>query len=155
MRCSVLSDQACMAAEEHHRQVLQCHIMNHLVIATLQESRINRKIWANAACSQPSSQRDRVLFRNAHVEEAFGIGFGKFTRSRAIPHRCGDYSHTIVLRAQTAKRLTDHTARMNLRSRTSPFHFIGGNAMEGVRFFLCRAIAMPLLRDGMHQHRAF
>ena len=53
---------------EENRQILQCHIMNQLVISTLQERRINRNDWLEPLAGNTGRKSHGVLFGDAHIE---------------------------------------------------------------------------------------
>ena len=42
MRCAISAHETCTVNREAHRQLLDCYIMNNLIVATLKEGGINR-----------------------------------------------------------------------------------------------------------------
>ena len=66
----IRTDQASAVQSQHHRQVLQRHFLEHLVVAALQEGRVDGCDRAQATLRHARGHGDRVLFRDAGVVEA-------------------------------------------------------------------------------------
>jgi hypothetical protein len=75
---------------EAHRQVLDRHVVHHLVIGALQERRIDRAERPHPLRGKPRRERYRVLFGDAHVEAAFGERLLELVEAGARWHRRGD-----------------------------------------------------------------
>ena len=84
------TDQASAVQGKHHGQVLQCHIMNQLVIAALQKRRINRHHGLEALTRHTCGECHRMLLGNTHIVVALGKAFVKLHHARAFAHRRGD-----------------------------------------------------------------
>jgi hypothetical protein len=55
-----------------HRQILDRHVVHHLVVGALQERGIDRAERAHALRGQAGGKGHGMLFGNAHVEQAIG-----------------------------------------------------------------------------------
>ncbi len=70
VRRAVGADQAAAVEREHDRQVLQRDVVNQLVVAALQEGRIDRDHRLHAVACQAGGEGHRVLLGDADVEIA-------------------------------------------------------------------------------------
>ena len=62
---------------EQHIKILQGHVMNQLIISSLQESGINGYYRLGFLACQARRKSDRVLFRYGNIVEAIGVIFGE------------------------------------------------------------------------------
>jgi len=72
VRGTVGADQAAAIEREHDRQVLQRDVVDQLVIAALQEGRVDRDHRALPFHREARGERDGVLLGDADVEVAVG-----------------------------------------------------------------------------------
>ena len=79
----VSADQARPVDGEAHRQLLDGHVVHHLVVAALQEGRIDRSERLHPVGRQPGGEGHRVLLGNSDVEAARGELLGEEVQSRA------------------------------------------------------------------------
>ena len=153
------TDQASTVNREAHGQILQCHIVHHLVIGALQESGIDGTERPHALRGQAGSEGDGVLFGDANVEAAFREGLGKAVNAGARWHGSGDGDDVRI----ALGFLDQHVAKHVLIGRRLGLRLVLGagnhvelhHAMISVGTGFGRAIALALLRDDMDQHRAF
>ena len=61
VRGPVRADQSAAVEREHHRQVLQRHVVDQLVVGALEKSRIDRDHGLQALHGEPRGEGDRVL----------------------------------------------------------------------------------------------
>ena len=140
-----------------HRQALDRHVMHDLVVAALQEGRIDRAERLQPPRRHACAEGDGVLFGDAHVEAAFGEAFREQIKPGSVRH-CRRHGHNPLVRFG----LADQRLRKDLG--------IGGRVRDGLRlharqnieFRGCMApvprrfgggIALALLGDHMDQHR--
>ena len=67
---AVAADEAGAVEREHHRQVLQRDVVDQLVVAALQEGRVDRHHRLQALAGQAGGEGDRVLLGDRDVEVA-------------------------------------------------------------------------------------
>ena len=84
---TVGANQAGTVHHEPHRQLLDRHIVDDLVVRALKECRVDGDKRLVALCRQSRSESDRVLFRNSDVECAVRKGLGKNVDAGAARHR--------------------------------------------------------------------
>lgn len=70
MRRAVAADQPAAVEREHDRQVLDRHIVDQLVVAALQEGRVDRRERLHSLRREPGGERDGMLLGDADVEGA-------------------------------------------------------------------------------------
>ena len=75
---------------EAHRQVLDRHVVHHLVVGALQEGRVDGAERPEALGGEAGGEGDRVLLGDADVEAALGEGLGEQVEPGAGRHRRGD-----------------------------------------------------------------
>ena len=75
---------------KQHRQVLQSHIVNQLVVGALQKGRINRHHRLGAFAGQTGGKGNCVLLGNAHIEIALRKGLLKRHQAAAFAHGGGN-----------------------------------------------------------------
>ena len=82
---------------EANRQVLQSHIMHDLVIAALQEGRIDRAERLVAFRCKACGKGHRMLLGDAHIEGASGISLAEEIEPCARRHGGGDRHDLVVM----------------------------------------------------------
>ncbi len=96
---TVGADQAAAVEREHHRQVLDLHVVDQLVVAALQERRVDRHHRFVAFAGHAGGEGHRMLFGNSHIKVALGILLCELDHARAFAHRrCDAHQPRIFLR---------------------------------------------------------
>jgi hypothetical protein len=128
MRRAVGADQTAAVQSEHDRQVLQCDVVNQLVIRALQERRVDRDHRLHAVAREACRKRHRVLLGDSDIEIAVRILLLETHHARAFAHgrrnadhalvECGDVAQPVAeyLRVTrlAGRRLLDPDARIEL-----------------------------------------
>ena len=83
MRCSVGTDQTGSVERKGHIEILQTHIVQHLIVGALKKCRINRRDRLHLLCRKPRREGHRVLLSNPDVVAALWEGALKTVESRA------------------------------------------------------------------------
>ena len=73
------ADQAAAVDGEDHRQVLQGHVVDQLVVGALQEGRIDRDDRLQALAGEAGGEGDGMLLGDADIEVAVGYCSAKRT----------------------------------------------------------------------------
>src|SRR5580704_12703015 len=71
--------------------------MDDLIVAALEEGRINRTKWFVAFSREAAGEGDCMLFRYPYVEGALGKDFLENIEARAARHRGGNRDDLVVL----------------------------------------------------------
>ena len=142
-----------------HRQVLDSHIVHHLVIGALKEGGINGRERTHALRGKASGKGHPMLFRDANIERAIRMRLGKTVNARARRHRGGDGANARIGLSQLGERIAKDVL---IGRRTSGAlglfarHNIElGNAVIFVRAVLRRSVAFALFGHDVDQHRSF
>ena len=96
---AVGADQAGTVDREAHRQALDRHVVDDLVIAALQEGRIDRAERLVAFGGKTGGEGHRMLLGDADVEGAVGEGLVENVDAGSRRHRRGDADDLLVLLA--------------------------------------------------------
>ena len=80
---AVGADQPGAVDREAHRQVLDRHVVDHLVVGALEEGRIDRAERPHALRGKARGKGHRVLFGDADVEGAVGVRLGELVEPGA------------------------------------------------------------------------
>ena len=94
---AVGADEAGAVDGEAHRQALDRHVMDDLVVAALQEGRIDRAERLVAFGGKAGGEGHRMLLGDADVEGAVGEGLVEDVDAGARRHRRGDADDLVVL----------------------------------------------------------
>ena len=94
---TVRANKTCAVHRKADRQVLQRHIMHHLVITALEEGRVNRAKRLIAIRRKTACKGDSMLFGNPDIEHAFREDLAKFLHARPARHRRSDTDDFIIL----------------------------------------------------------
>ena len=70
MCLSVTSDQSCSVNGKYNRELLKSHVMDNLVICSLQKRRINRHNRAHASRCKSCRKCHSMLFCNSYIKKA-------------------------------------------------------------------------------------
>ena len=93
---------------EHHVQLLEADVVDDLVVAALEEGRVDRGHRLRSLERQPGGEQDRVLLGDAHVVVALGQRLLEQVEAGAGVHRRGDAHHALVAAALLHERLAEH-----------------------------------------------
>ena len=91
------ADQAGPVHGEAHRQALDRDVVHHLVVAALQEGRIDRRERLEAFGGEAGREGDGVLLGDADIEGALGELLAEQVEPGARRHRRGDGDDLVVL----------------------------------------------------------
>ena len=155
---AVGADQAGAIDGEAHRQALDRHVMDDLVVAALQEGRIDRAERLVTFGRKTGCKCHRMLLGDADVEGAVGEGLGEDVDAGSRRHRRGDADDLLVLLGFLDQALAEHVL-IGRRIRLGLGLRAGGDVEFDHRMILVgrgfrRAVALALLRHDMNQHRA-
>src|SRR6266436_9344610 len=156
--CAVSSDKPGTIDRETHRQALDRDVMDDLVIAALQEGRIDRAERLVAFGRKTRGKGHRMLLGDADVEGAVGERLVENVDPGSRRHRRGDADDLLVLFGFLDEALAKHVLirggiRLGFGLRA------GGNVELDHRMILVggrfrRTVALALLCDDMKQDRA-
>ena len=157
MRGAVCAHKAGAIQRKAHGEILDAHVMHDLIVAALQECRIDRAERAIALACKASGKRHRMLFGDAHIERARRVSLPKQIKPGASRHGGCHGDDAIIVRGFFHEAFGEH-ARIGwricfgfgLRARHHIEHvhaviFIGGS--------LGGRIALALFGDDVNQHR--
>src|SRR5450432_2664806 len=105
---SVFSYQTGPVKAEYNREVLDSHIMNHLVIGSLHESGIDITEYAHPLGSHTGTQGDCMLFANTHIESAVGHLFHHELQGTAAGHGRRDSQNILVFFRELNDRISEY-----------------------------------------------
>ena len=114
---TVSPDQAGAVQREKHRQVLQRHVMDQLVVAALQKGRIDRHHRLQTLAGQAGGKGHGMLFSDAHVVVARRKPLFKLDQARAFAHGRGDAHQALVGRGHVAYPLPEDLGEGGLGRR--------------------------------------
>ena len=143
---------------EADRQALDRHVMHDLIVAALQERRIDRAERLHAACSQTRRKSHRVLLGNPHVKHPLGEAAREQIQPGSIRHGGGngdDFAVGFRLPDQCLGENSGVRRRIGGRFFLLPGHHIklgAGVALVGCK--LGRSVPFALFGDHMDQGRA-
>jgi len=155
---AVGADQACAVDGKAHREALDRHVMTILVIASLQEGRIDRAERLVPLGRQSGRERHGVLLGDADIEGSVRESLLKM--SMPVPEGIAAVMPTIFSsffgfldEALSEYVLIGRCIRLGLcLSAGGDIEF--DHRMILVRRRLCRTVALALLGYHMNQHRA-
>ena len=81
--------------------------MNRHVVGALEKRGINRKERLQTLRRQPAGEKRGVLFGDADVEIAAGMGFGEMRKAGSARHRGGDGNDLLIRLCKFGERLAD------------------------------------------------
>ena len=156
MRLPVFGDETCTVHREDDIFMQKVDVMDDLVVAALQEGRINADHRQHPLAGQTGCKGHGMLFGHADIEEALRMGVTEKLQTCAVFHGGSNGTEGLVGVSGGAERPAKGTRERLCRSdlgvgdagRVEP-----GNAMviAGVR--LSRRIALALFRHDMEQRR--
>ncbi len=154
---TVGADQSGAIDRETYRQALDRDVVHHLVIAALQEGRIDRAERFVALGRKTGGKCHRMLFGDADIEGALWEGFGENIDPGAGRHCGGNADDLVVLLRLLDEALAEYVLvgrriRLGFRLRAGrDVEFYDGVILVGGSFR--RAVALALLRHDMDQDR--
>src|SRR5206468_4650071 len=114
---TVFSNEPRAIHRENHRQMLNGHIVNEVVVRALEKRRVDRAHRPDSAGGQASGEGYRVSLRDSDVEETVGIHLGKRAGSRSTRHCASDRDNAWVLFRQLDQTLAECRGVRGVRSR--------------------------------------
>ncbi len=147
---AVGADQPGAVDGEAHRQLLDGDVVHHLVVAALQEGRIDRRERLEALRGEAGREGHCVLLGDADIEGALGELLLELVEPGAGRHRRGDGDDPVVLARFFDQRVAEHLgvlrrAAFGLRLRAGrdveldhAVVLVGGSLGRGVAFALLR-----------------
>ena len=96
MRGAVVAHQTCAIQTDDHVQLLQRHVVNHLVVGALHEAGVYVAEGHHALCRQSGRKGHGMLFRNAHVESPVRHLLHHDVERTAGRHGGGDAHNAVV-----------------------------------------------------------
>ncbi len=158
MRCAVRADEPGAIDSEADRQVLNRHVVHELVVAALQEGRIDRAEGLVAFRGQAGGERHRMLLGDADIEHPIGKDRFHSVEPSPVRHGRGNADDLRVATRLLDQRVGEDTGvggrvGLGLRLRARD-HVKRGNAVVLVIGRFGRRIALALLGHHVHEHRA-
>ena len=157
VRGPVCADEAGAVDGEAHWKRLQRDIVDDLIVAALQEGRIDCAERLEAFGGEARGEGHRVLLGDADVERAFREGVAENVEPGAVRHRGGHSDDEFVLGGfldQTFAKHLGEGGRAGLRLVLGSGRDIeAGNRVMFVARGLGRGVALALFRDHMDQYR--
>ena len=155
---AVSPDQPRPVYGQHHRQVLQQHVVYPLVVRPLQESGIYGHHRPAACCRHAGGEGDAVLLRYADVMEAPREALLELDHARALAHGRGDAHQPVVPFRHVAQPAPEDRAvgLLGLGLRFLPYADLRVKLADPVvqhGVSLGRGIALALLGYHMQQLR--
>ncbi len=92
---------------EHHRQLLDRHIVDQLVVGALQKRGIDRHHRLETFAGKASGEGDGMLFGNSDVEIPLRKTLLELHQSRALAHRRRDADQALVVFGHIAQPLAE------------------------------------------------
>ena len=102
---------------EHHRQVLDGHVVDQLVVPALQEGGIDGHHRFQALAGHARREGDRMLLGNAHVVITLGEPLVELHHAGTLAHGRGDGHQTFVGLGHVAQPLAEHLREGQLARR--------------------------------------
>ncbi len=144
---------------ETNWQILDRHVMHDLIVAALQEGRIQRAERFIAVCGEARSKGDSMLFGNADVEGARREKFSKLVQPGAVRHGSGHANDLLVkcgfLHESFGKNAgVARCVRLGFRLRAGDdIELVDAVIFIGRRFG--RSVTLAFLRHNMNEDRTF
>ena len=128
--------------------------MQQHIIATLQKAGVHRQHRHKALLGHARRRGHGVALGNAHIEKAAGVGLGEFRQPRTVHHGGSQGADAAVLPRQSSQCLTEDGGKTGCGGLAAAGTDIEGpDAMEPAGIRLGGAVALPLHRVDMEQHR--
>ena len=111
MRRAVGTDNAGAVQREHHRQILQCHVVDQLVVGALQEGGINRHHRLEPLAGQAGGEGNRMLLGDADIVIALGKALMEINHARALAHGRRDAHQPRILVGHIAQPVAEDLSK--------------------------------------------
>lgn len=156
VRGPVVAHQPRAVEDEAHGQVLNHHVVDHLVVAALEEGGVDGDKGLGALHGHAGGEGDGVLLGNAHVKGALGEAPAKFVHARAARHGRRDGHHGGVALGKINERVAEGRRVGELRGGglvlATCGHVKPRHAVVFVRRGDGRRVAVALLRLDVEEH---
>ena len=157
---SVAADDAGAVDREHHREVLQHHVVNDLVVGALEKRRVDPDDGLQPLAGKARGEGHAVLLGDRDVEVAIGIELLEPFHPRALAHRGGDRDEPLVPLRHVAEPVAEDLGIRRRRRRCRIGHDPdrrierGSDAVILHRIGLRGGVALALAGDDVQQLRA-
>jgi hypothetical protein len=105
---TVGADQAAAVEREDHRQVLQRDIVHQLIVAALQEGRVDRQHRPQPFAGQAGGKGDGMLLGDTDIVIALRVALAEAQQAGAFAHRRGDPDQFRIGCRHVAQPVTEH-----------------------------------------------
>ena len=159
MRLTIGTDDARTIDSKQHRQLLNRHVVDHLIVGALQEGGIDSDNRLVAADRQARCKRHRMLLGNGDVKILVRVFSGEFNHAGAFTHGRGDCHQLVVFRCGFAQPVAEdfgiarHAAAAFWQTAAGRVKF--RHRVEGDRIFFRRFVATPFFGHDVQELRAF
>ena len=154
---TVASHQSRAVYRKHDMQLLLAHVVENLVISSLQERRIDCHHRHQSCLRKSCSKGHSVSLRNSHVKEPVGIQPCKTRKPGSIRHgRCDCHKLRLSL-PQFLHHSRKDICIIGLRTpgeQLSGLNIKGLCAVKSGGMLLSRQIPIAFFRDHMNEHRS-
>ncbi len=152
------ANQARAVQREGHVEVLQRHVVDQLVVAALQERRVDRQHGLDAFGGHAGGERHRMLLGDADVEVALRVFLVEADHARAFAHRRRDADQALIGRCHVAQPVAEDFGVGDLArrgGRLDAFEVIElAGAVVQDRLGLGQLVALALLGHHVQELRA-
>ena len=128
--------------------MLQCHIVDDIVVGALQEGGVNRHEWMFTRRSQSSGECNSMSFRDSYIECAFRISRKHLVHRRAAWHSRRDAGYLLMLAGKLHQCLAEYflpfRARCGRLAALSGLRIELAGCMPGGGVFLGHFITLSL-----------
>ena len=156
--CPIGTDQTCAIQRKHHRQILQRHVMNQLVISALQKGGIDCNHWLETFTGHAARKRHCMLLGNAYVVITTRKALVKLHHARAFAHGRRNAHQSLVLSGHIAQPVAEHLGKGLLGRRSGfdqPHSWVElAWAVIGDRVGLGQLVALTFFGHHMQKLRA-
>jgi hypothetical protein len=156
VRRAVGADDPRAVDREHDREILQRHVVDQLIVAALQESRIDRDDGLHPLAREPGGKCHRVLLGDADIEVALREFLGKADEPRALAHRRRDCDEARIGRRHVAEPVAEDSGVGGFGGglrRIADGRVEFGDAVIEDRGILGSSVTVALLRDHVQELR--
>ena len=133
----------------------QVHIMDDLVIGTLQEGGVDTDHRKHSLAGEARCKGHSMLLCHAHIKETLGVGVCKELQTRTILHCGRDGTDLLVFRALLVQDIAEHRRERLLWSHLRVWDAVdqikGRNTVEVTGVALSRGIALAFLGHDMQE----
>ena len=133
----------------------QVHIMDDLVIGTLQEGGVDADYRQHSLAGKARCKGHSMLLCHAHIKETLGVGVCKELQARTVFHGGRDGTDLLVFRALLVQDIAEHRRERllgsHLRVRDAVDQIKGRNTVEVTGVALSRGIALAFLGHDMQE----